>query len=159
MISISDSNQKEDFKEKDRFSLSAHLIFCAEGRGILSSEQKGDYISLEDTGGGNSSSCESCGGDGEVECGDCYGSGEVECGECSGNGEVSCDNCSGSGEIECENCSGSGNIEDEEGNEYPIEIEDQENLVYLLNLLLNAEHKINREEIKDYRTVLKEELY
>ena len=49
--------------------------------------------------------------------------------------------------------------EDEEGNEYPLEIEDKENLLYLLNLLKNAEHKINREEIKDYRTALKEELY
>jgi hypothetical protein len=49
--------------------------------------------------------------------------------------------------------------EDEEGNEFPIEIEDQENLLYLLNLLKNADHKINREEIKDYRTALKEELY
>ena len=49
--------------------------------------------------------------------------------------------------------------EDDEGNEYPIEIEDQENLVYLLNLLLNAEHKINREEVKDYRSALKLELY
>lgn len=49
--------------------------------------------------------------------------------------------------------------EDDEGNEYPIEIEDQENLVYLLNLLTNADHKINREEIKDYRTALKMELY
>ena len=49
--------------------------------------------------------------------------------------------------------------EDEEGNEYPIEIEDQENLVYLLNLLLKAEHKINREEVKDYRSALKLELY
>lgn len=49
--------------------------------------------------------------------------------------------------------------EDEEGNEYPIEIEDQENLLYLLNLLKNADHKINREEIKDYRTSLKQELY
>lgn len=49
--------------------------------------------------------------------------------------------------------------EDEEGNEYPIEIEDEENLLYLLNLLKNAEHKINREEIKDYRTALKMELY
>ena len=49
--------------------------------------------------------------------------------------------------------------EDEEGNEYPLEIEDQENLLYLLNLLKNADHKINREEIKDYRTFLKEELY
>lgn len=49
--------------------------------------------------------------------------------------------------------------EDEEGNEYPIEIEDQENLLYLLNLLRNADHKVNREEIKDYRTSLKESLY
>ena len=49
--------------------------------------------------------------------------------------------------------------EDEEGNEYPIEIEDKDNLLYLLNLLKNAEHKINREEIKDYRTALKLELY
>lgn len=49
--------------------------------------------------------------------------------------------------------------EDEEGNEYPMEIEEQENLLYLLNLLKNADHKINREEIKDYRTALKMELY
>ena len=49
--------------------------------------------------------------------------------------------------------------EDEEGNEYPIEIEDNENLLYLLNLLKNADHKINREEIKDFRTALKMELY
>lgn len=49
--------------------------------------------------------------------------------------------------------------EDEEENEYPIEIEDVDNLLYLLNLLKNADHKINREEIKDYRTALKLELY
>lgn len=49
--------------------------------------------------------------------------------------------------------------EDEDENEYPIEIEDKENLLYLLNLLVNADHKINREEIKDYRTALKDELY
>ncbi|MGB0932686.1 MAG: hypothetical protein ACPGU5_00280 [Lishizhenia sp.] len=49
--------------------------------------------------------------------------------------------------------------EDEEGGEYPLEIEDKENLLYLLSLLKNADHKINREEIKDYRTALKEELY
>jgi hypothetical protein len=49
--------------------------------------------------------------------------------------------------------------EDEEGNEYPIEIEDNENLLYLLNLLKSADHKINREEIKDYRNALKLELY
>ncbi len=49
--------------------------------------------------------------------------------------------------------------EDEEGNEYPIEIEDKDNFLYLLNLLKKADHKINREEIKDYRTALKLELY
>lgn len=49
--------------------------------------------------------------------------------------------------------------EDEEGNEYPLEVEDDENLSYLLNLLLRADHKINREEIKDYRTSLKRALY
>ena len=50
--------------------------------------------------------------------------------------------------------------EDEEGNEYPLEVEDdKENLLYLLNLLVQAEHKINREEIKDYRTALKLSLY
>lgn len=49
--------------------------------------------------------------------------------------------------------------EDEEENEYPIEIEDLDNFLYLLNLLKNADHKINREEIKDYRSALKQELY
>jgi hypothetical protein len=49
--------------------------------------------------------------------------------------------------------------EDEDGNEYPIEIDDKDNLLYLLNLLKNADHKINREEIKDYRSSLKLELY
>ncbi len=49
--------------------------------------------------------------------------------------------------------------EDEEENEYPIEIEDVDNFLYLLNLLKNADHKINREEIKDYRAALKLELY
>ena len=49
--------------------------------------------------------------------------------------------------------------EDEEDNEYPIEIEDNENLLYLLNLLLRSDHKVNREEIKDYRSALKLELY
>ena len=49
--------------------------------------------------------------------------------------------------------------EDEDGNEYPIEIDDKDNLLYFLNLLKNAEHKINREEIKDYRSALKLELY
>lgn len=49
--------------------------------------------------------------------------------------------------------------EDEEGNEYPIEIEDKENLIYFLNLLKKADNKFNREEIKEYRTALKEKLY
>lgn len=49
--------------------------------------------------------------------------------------------------------------EDEEGGEFPLEIEDKDNLLNLLNLMLKSDHKINREEIKDYRTALKEELY
>ncbi len=49
--------------------------------------------------------------------------------------------------------------EDEEDQEYPIEIEDKENFLYLLNLLKSSDHKINREEIKDYRTALKLDLY
>lgn len=49
--------------------------------------------------------------------------------------------------------------EDEEGNELPLEVEDNENLSYLLNLLKKADNKYNREEIKDYRTELKESLY
>ena len=49
--------------------------------------------------------------------------------------------------------------EDEEENEYPIEIEEKENILYLLNLLMKSDHKINREEIKDYRSALKLELY
>lgn len=49
--------------------------------------------------------------------------------------------------------------EDEEENEYPIEIEDVDNFLYLMNLLKKSDHKINREEIKDYRTALKLELY
>lgn len=49
--------------------------------------------------------------------------------------------------------------EDEEGGEFPLEIDDKENLLNLLHLMLKSDHKINREEIKDYRTALKEELY
>jgi hypothetical protein len=49
--------------------------------------------------------------------------------------------------------------EENEDGEFPLEIEDKDNLLYLLNLLLKSDHKINREEIKDYRTALKEELY
>lgn len=49
--------------------------------------------------------------------------------------------------------------QDEDENEYPIEIEDKENFLYLLNLLLRSDHKVNREEIKDYRSALKQELY
>ena len=106
-----------DKKDYSNYPYLDTLKYFQEGRGILSSEQRGDYVTLEDTGGGNSSSCETCGGSGEVECGDCYGNGEIECDECSGSGEISCNDCSGSGDIECSNCDGSGNIEDEEGNE------------------------------------------
>lgn len=49
--------------------------------------------------------------------------------------------------------------EDEEGGEFPVEIEDNDNLLYLLKLMLKSDHRINREEIKEYRTALKEELY
>jgi hypothetical protein len=49
--------------------------------------------------------------------------------------------------------------EDDEGNEYPLEIEEKENLLYLLSLLKNAEQKVNREELKDYRDAMKTELY
>lgn len=50
--------------------------------------------------------------------------------------------------------------EDEEGNKYPVEgIEDKENMLYLLSLLKNSEQKINREELKDYRSSLKNLLY
>src|SRR5690554_2523317 len=48
--------------------------------------------------------------------------------------------------------------EDEEGGEYHLDIEDNDNLLYLLNLMLKSDNKINREEIKEYRTTLKEEL-
>ncbi len=49
--------------------------------------------------------------------------------------------------------------EDEDGGEYPLEISDEENLTYLLDLLKKSDNKRNRDEIKDYRTALKEELY
>ena len=102
-----------DKKDYSNYPYLDTLKYFQEGRGILSSEQKGDYVTLEDTGGGSSSSCETCGGNGEIECGDCYGNGEIECDECSGSGEISCNDCSGSGDIECSNCDGSGEIEDE----------------------------------------------
>jgi hypothetical protein len=102
-----------DKKDYSNYPYLDTLKYFQEGRGILSSEQRGDYVTLEDTGGGSSSSCETCGGNGEIECGDCYGNGEIECDECSGSGEISCNDCSGSGDIECSNCDGSGEIEDE----------------------------------------------
>ncbi|MEZ4936078.1 MAG: hypothetical protein R2799_00630 [Crocinitomicaceae bacterium] len=50
--------------------------------------------------------------------------------------------------------------EDEEGNEYYLEPgTDKENFSYLLSLLLKNDNEYNREEIKDYRTQLKEALY
>lgn|SRR5690554_4315021 len=53
----------------------------------------------------------------------------------------------------------SAQFEEDEDGEYAIEVEDKDNLLYLLNLLKKADHKVNREEIKDYRTALKRELY
>ena len=70
-----------------------------------------------------------------------------------------CRECEGEGKETGSHNPVSQKIEDEEGNEYPMEIEENENLLYLLNLLKNADHKINREEMKDYRTALKAELY
>lgn len=50
--------------------------------------------------------------------------------------------------------------EDEEGNEFYLEPgTDEENFSYLLDLLKKNENEYNREEIKDYRTQLKEALY
>ena len=47
--------------------------------------------------------------------------------------------------------------EDEEGEEIPVEPgEDKDNLNYLLELLLKSDNKFNREEIKEFRTQLKE---
>jgi len=51
----------------------------------------------------------------------------------------------------------SGAEEDEEGEIIEVEPgEDSENLNYLLELLLKSDNKINREEIKEFRTQLKE---
>jgi hypothetical protein len=49
--------------------------------------------------------------------------------------------------------------EDEDGSEYPLEISDVENLMYFLTLLKKSDHKINREEIIEYRAALKSALY
>lgn len=46
---------------------------------------------------------------------------------------------------------------DDEGEEIPAEPgEDKDNLLYLLDLLLKSDNKYNREEIKEFRTQLKE---
>jgi hypothetical protein len=51
-------------------------------------------------------------------------------------------------------------IEDEEGEEELIEPgTDSENLTYLLQLIKKSENEFNREEIKEMRTWLKNELY
>jgi len=51
-------------------------------------------------------------------------------------------------------------VEDEEGEETLIEPgTDSENLVYLLQLIRKSENEFNREEIKEMRTWLKNELY
>ena len=50
--------------------------------------------------------------------------------------------------------------EDEEGEDYLLEPgSDQENLVYLLQLIRQSENSFNREEIKEMRTWLKKKLY
>ncbi len=51
-------------------------------------------------------------------------------------------------------------VEDDEGEETLIEPgSDSENLVYLLQLIRQSENEFNREEIKEMRTWLKNELY
>ncbi len=51
-------------------------------------------------------------------------------------------------------------VEDEEGEETLIEPgTDAENLIYLLQLIRQSENEFNREEIKEMRTWLKNELY
>ena len=50
--------------------------------------------------------------------------------------------------------------EDEEGNEYVIEPgTDVENMTYFLELIRHSTNKYNREELGEYRDILKEELY
>lgn len=50
--------------------------------------------------------------------------------------------------------------EDEEGNEYIVEPgTDVENMTYFLELVRHSENKYNREELGEYRDILKEELY
>lgn len=50
--------------------------------------------------------------------------------------------------------------EDEEGEEYVVEAgTDLENITYLLNLVRYSENKYNREELGEFRDLLKEVLY
>ena len=96
------------------------LKYYKEGTGILSNENRGGAITLEDTGGGyDVGDCETCGGRGTVECDDCYGRGSHDCNNCDGDGEVDCGECDGSGkttdddgnEVDCPECSGTGKSE------------------------------------------------
>ena len=50
--------------------------------------------------------------------------------------------------------------EDEEGNEHTLEPgTDAENMTYFLELIRHSNNKYNREELGEYRDILKEELY
>lgn len=90
------------------------LKYLNENTGIISNQNNGDCLTLEDTGGGHSdSSCDYCNGDGENECGECYGSGEASCSTCDSRGQIECNDCEGSGEIKCSTCEGSGEVDGE----------------------------------------------
>lgn len=83
--------------------------------GTLSTDNDGDCIELEDTGGGfTGNECERCGGEGTVECEECGGRGTVECSNCDGDGEVECGACDGSGKDSegnnCGDCGGDGTV-------------------------------------------------
>ena len=82
--------------------------------GILSNEQSGEYLELEDTDGHTSNEgCDDCDGTGRVDCDDCDGDGEWECNECDGTGKEDCGDCDGSGKVDCDTCDGGGEVDGE----------------------------------------------
>lgn len=86
------------------------LKYYDEYNNTLSTDDSGNCLTLEDTGGGHSGSCDYCGGEGRVDCGYCDGTGDEECNNCSGRGQIRCDDCSGEGTLECGSCEGSGEV-------------------------------------------------
>jgi hypothetical protein len=106
-----------DKKDYSNYPYLDTLKYFREGRGILSSEQKGDYITLEDTGGDYVRSCDTCDGSGRTQCYDCDGDGTVSCNNCDGEGSIECNSCDGDGKEDCSTCDGSGNVEGSDGEE------------------------------------------